>query len=129
MPKLVRRSPLEKIERQIAECREIIANKQAEIRELETAAIVLRRIEGVPAEQSFAGKKIRECCRILLGERSPRHFKELAREAFARGYVSQKGGDIEVVSRSFWTTLRAFPGDFKAKGPGLFELVKKEGDG
>jgi hypothetical protein len=122
-----RKTTLEKIEDKIAHCRVIIANKRAEIKELEIAAAIIRQVEGVSAEQSFVGKKIRECLLILLKEiGEPAHFEKLTKEAVARGYQSQKGGDMEIIAKSFQSVLRAFPKDFERTGPGVFQLKKKE---
>ena len=125
MPIIVRKTTLQKIEAEIARCREIIANTRAEIQELENAAAIIRRVEGASSEQPFAGKKIRECALILLKEKSPQHFKNLAKEAVARGYRSQKGGDLEIVARSFWSLLNSMGSDFEKVGPGEFRLRKK----
>ena len=121
---VIHKTTLEKIEAAIEECREIIANKKAEIRELETAAAVVRRLKGGAAGGPFAGKKIHECALILLEEKSPQHFGDLAREAVARGYRSQKGGDLETISRSFYTMLCVRSGDFERAGHGSFRLKK-----
>ncbi len=125
MPQCVRATSLEKIEAEIQKCRELIKNTEAEIRQLEVAAAVVRRVEGVGEDQSFAGKKIRECARILLAEESPKHFRDLAKEAFARGYTSQKRGDLDVIARSFWTTLSMFKDEFERVGAGKYKLKKK----
>ena len=125
MPILRKQTGLELIEASIADCRQVIANKQAEIRELETAAAVLRRLQGAPPGKSFSGKKIRECARILLEEKSPQHFKDIAREAVARGYVSQKGGDVDIVSRSFQATMTINESEFEKLEGGVFALKKK----
>jgi hypothetical protein len=123
----IHKSSLQRIEAAIDECREIIDNKKAEIRELETAAAVIRRLKGGTTGRAFAGKKIRECALILLAEKSPQNFRDLATEAVARGYTSQKGGDLEIVSRSFWSALSGWKGDFERAGPGSFRLKKKPG--
>src|SRR5229473_2993968 len=126
MPKVNdRKTTLEKIESEIAECKEIIRNKKAQIRELETAAAIIRRVEGRAWELPFAGKKIRECAEILLKEKSPRHFKEIANEAIARGYESQTGGDLEIVAKSFWTTMTLFHKTFEKVGAGKFALKEE----
>jgi hypothetical protein len=121
------RTPLEKIEAEIARCKETIANLQAEIQEYETAAAIIRRVEGGSPEQRFTDKKIRECATILLRKKSPQHFKALAKEAVARGYRSQKGGDVEIIARSFLSALTLFKNDFERVGPGSFRLKKRPG--
>jgi hypothetical protein len=123
MPK-IHETTLEKIEAEIAACQEIIANKKAEIQELETAAAIIRRVEGVKG-RPFWGKKIRECVKILLNEKSPQHFRDLAKEAVARGYRSQKGGDLEIISKSFWSCLTLWDEFERVGPPGTFRLKKK----
>jgi hypothetical protein len=122
---VIHKTTLERIEAAIAECREVIANKKAEIRELETTAAVIRRLEGVSTGRPFAGKKIHECALILLEEKSPQHFRELATEAVARGYTSQKGGDLEMISSSFYSVLSIRAGQFEKTGHGNFKLKKR----
>lgn len=126
MPKSTERSPLEKIDDEIERLRETILNARAEIRELESAAAILRRLDGTRNQRSFAGKKIRECAEILLRERSPQHFRDLAIEAIARGYRSQKGGDTEIIAKSFWSTLKLFSKLFEKVGTGKFRLIEKK---
>jgi hypothetical protein len=125
MPKVIdNQTTLQKIQTKIQSLNEEIANKQAEIRELETAAAIIRQLEDPVLP--FADKTIVDCATILLTEKSPRYFREVAREAIARGYKSQKGGDLEIVSKSFQTALINFKDLFQRVGPGQFQLKKKD---
>lgn len=115
----------DKIKAKIAELNETIEIAKAEIRELEATDLVICRLEGGAVDRPFAGKKIRECLRILLQEKSPQGWRNLAAQAIARGYTSQKGGDTEIIYKSFQTTLQTFKDDFERIGPGVFGLKKE----
>jgi hypothetical protein len=126
MPKVVdNRTIPQKVQAEIQSLREEIANREAQIRELEAAAAIYRRLE--EGKGPFADKTIFECARILLTENSPQFFRQIAREAIARGYKSQKGGDLEIVSKSFQNTLITAKDIFERIGPGQFQLKKKDG--
>jgi hypothetical protein len=80
---------------------------------------------GEKSKSDLAGKTVLDSAITILKEHAPDavHYRELASQAFARGYRSpKKGEDMEVIEKSFWDTLR------RAKNEADTPLVF-EGDG
>lgn len=126
MPKIDKapqpQTTLDKIEAMIADLWQEIEVRKAEIKRLEDAAAVIRSVEGIDSGKPFAGKTIVECAMILLREKSPQFVKDLAKEAIARGYVSQKGGDQDAITKSFATAMVNAGLTFRRIAPARFEL-------
>jgi hypothetical protein len=128
-----------------------LAQKRAELAELETAIrVVRRRVEAKPeADNGTVGnaphepsptvkdaehspppaKTITEWAVEILSERGPMHFKEVSTEAIRRGYTSPRGTDTEAAHRSFWAMMNRKTDVFESVGRGMFGLKLQKGAG
>jgi hypothetical protein len=116
--------------------------KRAELAELEIAIRVHRRIESetrngedvsektraskshTATTEDLSGKTMRECAEIILAEKAPLGYREVAAEAMRRGYRSPKGGDENSVTQSFWATMNRAKERFRSEGDGKYSLVQ-----
>jgi hypothetical protein len=136
---------LHRLEAEIAEKQAKLAELQAELQELETAVRVIRRIEGAgangapsvrilqpsrppsPRQNESAkapeGRKtVRQFAVEILTELGPTHYREIAKEAVRRGFVSVQSSDPDAPLRSFMSLIYRDSETFESRGRGIFGL-------
>lgn len=120
----------ERIERRIAELK-------SELKELEIAVKVLRRLRPTPTKQGKVvsvsprrkkpkGRlKIADTAEKILTEKNgePAHYREVAAKAVEMGYRGRKGSTQDKVAKAFWATMKRQPDKFEPQGDGRFTLA------
>lgn len=94
------------------------------------AALTVRPVTPAIAREGvgkdLSGKTVREAAAQILSETStPLYYKEVFKQAIARGYNSgRKGSTGSPVS--FWAILKRNPDQFAPVGAGLFKLKESK---
>lgn len=72
----------------------------------------------------FGDMTIVQAAEVLLKERGnkPTHYREMAKEALARGFRPRKGANETAVGFSFWHLMRRNPETFDFRDKGMFCL-------
>lgn len=127
--------------KELLQIEERITALAAELADLQTAARVLRSLNGktlktatkreiLPPDfrRDLENSTIIEAAQKVLDDYSePMHFKEIAKAAGDRGYSSGPGRKINPAS--FWQLLKRNKDKFEAKGSGTFSLKQSQQKG